>query len=61
VLIGMPLEEEFVIITDVRADTVVVEQSMAIAHALTNRMELRQREIDIENANFSLVQSRSVN
>jgi len=61
VLIGMLLEEEFVIITDVRADTVAVDQQMAIGHALSNRMELRQREIDIENATFSLVQSRATN
>jgi outer membrane protein len=61
VLIGMPLEEDFVIMTTVQADTVAVDQQMAIGHALTNRMELRQREIDIENANFSLVQSKSIN
>lgn len=61
VLIGMPLEEEFVIMADIVADTVAVDPSMAINHALSNRMELRQREIDIENANFSLIQSRSTN
>ncbi len=61
VLIGMPLSEEFLIMTEVQVDTVPVDQKMAIEHALANRMELRQREIEIENANFSLIQSRSVN
>jgi len=61
VLIGMPLEEDFMIMTEVSVDTISVNQQIAIDHALANRMELRQREIDIENANFALIQSRSVN
>lgn len=61
VLIGLPLKDEFVIVTEVKADTVGVDQEMAISHALSNRMELRQREIDIENATFSLIQSKSTN
>ena len=61
VLIGMPFEEEFVIVAEVQADTIQVNQQMAIEHALANRMELRQREIDIENANFGLIQSRAIN
>ena len=61
VLIGLPLQDEFVIVAEVRADTVGVDQDMAIAHALENRMELRQREIDIENANFGLIQSKATN
>jgi len=61
VLIGMPLEEDFVIVAEIRADTVAVDQEMALNHALDNRMELRQREIDIQNANFSLVQAKATN
>jgi outer membrane protein TolC len=61
VLIGMPLDEDIAILTEIRADTVPVDQQMAISHALQSRMELRQREIDIENATFNLIQSKSVN
>lgn len=61
VLIGMALEDEFVIMAEVKADTVPVDPQMAIDHALANRMELRQREIDIENANFNLIEARSTN
>jgi outer membrane protein len=61
VLIGMSLDEDFLIMAEVTVDTISVNQQIAIDHALANRMELRQREIDIENANFSLIQSRSVN
>lgn len=61
VLIGLPLEEEVVIAAEITADTVLVDQQMAIEHALNNRMELREREIDMENADFNLVQARSTN
>jgi outer membrane protein TolC len=43
------------------ADTVPVNQELAIAHALESRMELREREIEIENANFGLIQARATN
>jgi len=49
------------ITAEITADTIMVNQEMAIDHALNNRMELREREIDLENANFSLVQARATN
>ena len=61
VLIGLPLDTEIMIATEIRVDTVAVNQEMAIAHALENRMELREREINIENANFNLVQAKTTN
>ncbi len=61
VLIGLPLDTEIMIAAEIRADTVEVDQEMAIDHALSNRMELREREIDLENAEFNLVQARSTN
>ncbi len=61
VLIGLPLDNGIMIAAEVQADTMEVNQEMAIDHALANRMELREREIDIENANFNLVQAKSTN
>jgi outer membrane protein len=61
VLIGLPLSTDFMIAAEIRADTVLVDQDMAIDHALNNRMELREREIDLENADFNLVQARATN
>ena len=61
VLIGLPLETEILIAAEIQADTIPVNQEMAITHALDNRMELREREIDIENANFNLVQAKATN
>ena len=61
VLIGLPIETTLMIAAEIQADTVAVNQEMAITHALDNRMELREREIDIENANFNLVQATATN
>ena len=61
VLIGLPIETILMIAAEIQADTVAVNQEMAITHALENRMELREREIDIENANFNLVQATATN
>jgi outer membrane protein TolC len=49
------------IAAEIMADTVPVNQELAITHALANRMELREREIDIENANFGLIQAKATN
>jgi outer membrane protein len=61
VLIGLPLDTEVMIAAEIKADTVEVDQAMAIDHALANRMELREKQIDLENADFNLIQARSTN
>ena len=61
VLIGLPLDEILTIAAEIRADTVEVNQEMAISHALDSRMELRQREIDMENAEFNLTTAKATN
>jgi len=61
VLIGLPLDTSILIAAEIKADTVPVSQELAITHALENRMELRDREIDIENAEFDLVRAKATN
>ncbi len=61
VLIGLPLDTTLMIAAEIITDTVPVNQELAISHALENRMELREREIDMENANFNLIQARATN
>jgi outer membrane protein len=61
VLIGLSLDTTIMIAAEIRADTVPVNQELAISHALKNRMELRERQIDLENANFDLIQARATN
>jgi len=61
VLVGLPLDTTLMIAAEIKVDTVTVNQELAINHALENRMELREREIDIENANFNLIQAQATN
>jgi len=61
VLIGLPLDTSLMIAAEIIADTVPVNQELAITHALANRMELREREIDMEQANFDLIVAKSTN
>lgn len=60
-VIGMPLTDEFELVTMIKADSVEIDPDMAINHALENRMELRQRAIDIENAGFNLKDAKTTN
>lgn len=61
VLVGLPLDTTLMIAAEIMADTVPVNQELAISHALENRMELRERQIDMETANFNLIQARATN
>jgi len=61
VLIGLPLDTSIMIAAEVMADTVPVSQELAIRHALENRMELRERQIDLENAAFNLTVAEATN
>jgi outer membrane protein len=60
-LIGMSLYEDLVVIPNIAVDTVSVNISFAIDQGLKNRMEIRQRNIDIENSQFDLIQTKAVN
>jgi len=59
--IGMPLSEEFEIETNIEFTEVPVDENKAIESGLTTRMELRQREIDIQNSQDQLTVAKSVN
>jgi len=59
--IGIPLNQEVDIETNVEYKEVMVELDKAIQNGLETRMELRQREINIENSQDQLTVARSVN
>ena len=59
--IGMDLMEEIMVMTDVEAHPVKVEVEKAIEYGLLSRMEIRQREIAIENSQFSLIRTKALN
>jgi outer membrane protein len=60
-LVGMSLYEDLVVIPNIAVDTVSVDITFAIDQGLNNRMELRQRKIDIENSQFDLIQTKAQN
>lgn len=59
--IGMDVMDDITVMTDVKFNPVVVDMQKAIEYGQNSRMELRQREIDIENSQFNLIQTRSLN
>lgn len=61
ILLGLPLEEDIDVLTDIKKLIVDVDLAQAINHGLANRMELRQRDIDIQNALHSLIQTGAQN
>lgn len=61
VRIGMPVRDTIVVLAEVEADSITVDGDQATALALKNRMELREREIDIEKSMFDIIQAKSTN
>ena len=61
ILIGLPLTEEIEAVADIRKKIVEVDLDKAVAHAQENRMELRQRDISIQNALDSLTRAEAEN
>jgi outer membrane protein TolC len=59
--LGMDLYTDFSILADVSANPVPVDLEKAIETGLASRMELRQREIDIESSQFDLIRTKSLN
>jgi outer membrane protein TolC len=59
--IGMDIMEEITVMTDVALNPVTVDVKKAIEFGLNSRMELRQREIDIENSQFAMIRTKSLN
>ncbi|HZL10472.1 MAG TPA: TolC family protein [Prolixibacteraceae bacterium] len=59
--IGMDIMTEIAVMTDVKMNPVVVDVKKAIEFGLSSRMELRQREIDIETSQFAMIRTKSLN
>jgi outer membrane protein TolC len=60
-LIGMSLYDDLIVLPNIAVDTVAVDITFAIDQGLANRMELRQRKIDIETSQFDLIQTKALN
>ena len=60
--IGMSLDEDFVVKTEISdIETLLIDQRKAISYGLSSRLELRQREIDSENLEFTMIQTKAQN
>lgn len=59
--VGMPLNEDFDVQTDIAFTEVPVNLEKAIQNGLDTRMELRQREISISNSQDQLTAAKSTN
>ncbi|MBK7629016.1 MAG: TolC family protein [Bacteroidales bacterium] len=60
-LIGMSLYDDLLVIPNIAVDTVAVDIAFAIDQGVANRMEIRQREINIETSQFDLIQTKALN
>ena len=60
-LIGVSLYDEIEISSDIQYKPVVVDLEKAIENGLAQRLELSQRQIDLNNAEFSLIETSSTN
>lgn len=58
--LGMDLYEEITISGDISEQPVEVNLAKAVEHGLNSRMELRQREIDIETSQFQMIRTKSM-
>ena len=59
--LGMNIMDEITVMTDVEFNPVEVDVNKAIEYGQSSRMELRQREIDIENSEFTMIQTKALN
>ncbi|MEM6966711.1 MAG: TolC family protein [Bacteroidota bacterium] len=59
--IGMEIDEDIRLVTELDAQEVVVDLNKAIEYALNSRMELRQRQINIDKSLFEMERTKSLN
>jgi len=60
-LLGVNLTEEITVEVDINFVTREVNLNQALQHGLDNRMELRERAIDIERSQFELIRTKALN
>lgn len=60
-LIGMDLDKNFRVALDIKIDSVEINMDKAIQNALASRLEIRNREIELQNAKFNLIETSDQN
>lgn len=59
--LGMALDEEIEVTVEIEVSPVAIDLVQAVQSGLNSRMEIRQREIDIELAELQMIQTKSLN
>jgi len=59
--LGMPLNEQIAVTADIEVSPIAVDLNRAVQSGLSSRMEIRQREIDIELGELQMIQTKSLN
>lgn len=59
--LGMDLFQNIFILADISSNSIPVDMDKAIENGLNSRLELRQREIDIEKGQFDMIRVKSQN
>ncbi len=60
-ILGMALDEEIEVTVEIEVSPVAIDLVQAVQSGLNSRMEIRQREIDIELAELQMIQTKSLN
>ena len=59
--LGMDLFEDISVLANIAENPVQVDLDKAIDNGLNSRMELRQREIDVETSQFEMIRTKALN
>lgn len=59
--IGIAIKDEVITLADITVTPTNVDLAIAVQHALDTRMELRQKQIEIENSQFDLIKTKAIN
>jgi outer membrane protein TolC len=59
--LGMPLSEDIVVMANIVVSPMIVDPEKAIQSGLDSRMELRQREINMELADLMMIETKAMN
>jgi outer membrane protein TolC len=58
--LGMPLSDDIVVLADIVVSPMMVDPDIAIQSGLNSRVELRQREINMELADLQMIQTKAI-
>ncbi|NLX66960.1 MAG: TolC family protein [Bacteroidales bacterium] len=59
--LGMPLSEDIEVIAEIEVSPIAIDLDRVVQNGLSSRMEIRQREIDIELGELQMIQTKSLN